>query len=123
MVVVHVRDIGDVGNVHHVDAAPVPGMEVIPGSNRQPADVAESETEAEAAMEAESKERYVRRRPHGVVAGVHRSRPPAPGTAIKEPAAVVIRRPAPGLIRDPSPAVVGLPYPLAGAVRRPARAD
>src|SRR5690242_621182 len=120
--VVDVGDVRDVGNVHYIHAASVPGVEEVPRPDGQPADIAESETKAEAAVEAESEEGNVSRRPYWVIRGIHRPRPPAPGAAIEEPAAVVIRRPAPRLIGYPGPAVVRFPNPLAIAIRRPARA-
>src|SRR5579872_1718807 len=115
----------DIGHIHDIDTAPVPGVVVVPGADRQPADVAKSEahTEAKAATKAESEEGDVSRRPHRVIAGIDGPQPPAPGAAIKEPAAIVIGGPAPGLIGYPGPAVIGLPDPAAVTVRRPTRAD
>src|SRR5262249_1547699 len=105
---------GDVYHVYAVEAATVPGIEIIMRAAGEPADG------TEAASVTEADEHYESRRPHGpIIRTIDWSGPPNPGAAPNEPAAVVIRRPAPGLIRNPSPSPVGIPHPAADLIRRP----
>src|ERR1700723_3214256 len=105
----------------------VPRVIPVPGTARQPADVTETKSEANADSEAnaasESEERNVRRRPDRIVSGIrrHRSRPPRPTRAIGQPAAIVIGSPAPRLIRKPCPTEKGLPHPATPTTKLPSR--
>lgn len=106
-------------DLRHTEAPP--RSEKVTGAAGQPADIAESESDATTPAE----ERDVCGRPFGIVASpaaIHANwpGPPCPVVPIHEPAAIVIRRPAPWLIGLPSPAVIRLPDPLAIAIRSPA---
>src|ERR1019366_2255942 len=125
---IDVRDVGRVGDIDHVEVRTVPsvpGVELIARTDRQPAPRSEPEADGIPPAAAESEERHVGRRPlRPIVAiAVNRSRPPHPGTAIEEPAAVVVGSPSPRFVRDPRPAPVWLPDPAAGAIGNPAHGD
>src|SRR5882762_4918738 len=119
--VVNIRDVGDVRNVRDVDlvevraVTPVPGVEPITRSDRQPSHGTESETDPDALAEAE--ERHIGGRPHRTIGRIHWTRPPDPGTAVDKPAAIVIRSPAPRLVRNPCPAPSRLPHPAAVRIK------
>ena len=100
-------------------------MERVTRANRQPAEGAKAYANAT----TESEEGYVRGSPDraivaaAIAVAAHRSRPPYPGSAGKEPAAVVIRSPAPSFRGNPGPAVIRFPNPATVAIRRPIHGD
>jgi hypothetical protein len=99
---------------------PVPGVVSLVGRQRNPADVSETETyaQAETAVTVVAEERHESRPP--VMVSVAVARIPTPAVVlVVEPTPVVVRRPSPGLIAHPRPAVVVKPAPAAMAVRSP----
>src|SRR6266480_3104713 len=83
----------------------------------QPADGTKTQPTAEMMPKADKE--HISRGINGPVGNVHRAWIPVPGSAIEEPAPIVIGRPAPRLIGNPGPAVVRLPHPVSNLIGRP----
>jgi hypothetical protein len=122
---VNIVDVSNVGDVYNVEVRAVPappGKEGITRSERQPANRAPSEADAEAESATKSEEGDVRWCPHWLIeSAINRAWPPTPSVVIVHPAAIVIWRPSPRLIRGPSPSPVRFVDPLSIAVRGPTR--
>src|SRR4051812_47837962 len=87
---VHIANVVDIGDVHDVEVIAVvapPGTNKVARTSRNPADGAEAHSDANSVAKAE--ERNVRRRINRTIAWCDWSRPPDPGSAMNEPAAVM----------------------------------
>src|SRR6266404_5111645 len=111
----------DVGLAEAPAIPPIPRMETVTRSQRQPADRAPAIAESVSETPAVTEERNISRRPDRAVKRirVNRTRPPGPRVVIHHPATVVIRSPAPGIIRNPGPSPIRLVHPSPVAIRRP----
>ena len=115
VVVDHPNVVVDIRAVVAIEVLAIPGIEMLEGSQRHPAPVAEADADVDA---AEAKPSHHRWTPPGAV--MPRPRIPAPVAALIEPTAVMEGRPSELVVTHPTPAVVIEPDPTALAIRGPA---
>src|ERR1700674_892181 len=111
----------DVGLAEAPAVPPIPRMETVTRSQRQPAYRAPAATKAVSDSTAVSEERNISRSPNRAIkrVSVGRTGPPGPPSVVHHPTTVVIRRPAPGIIRHPGPSPIRLIHPSPITIRRP----